>query len=301
VSFTLAGSGRSVLGTRCAGPLASDVQPEIPTPTLPLSRVLSGNTTIDMTASAAFSSNGFAGTIESTLTISLGRPGRVRHLSSESLPAPTQRFREVEATYHASVAGSVVESIRGDGDPGVCSLLGSCGALGTLTLMPRTFKAQGQLTATAPIRRPDRDLLRALGLSRHGNAKGITVLGGVDWTGGGTVQSAIGQGATTCTDSAPLGPGNIILAALDGHIAAEYASAAASTRCPGPEFTTFPPIALGRASVTGLAHRTTTISLTRGGALTDYGYAAHTVPHLVLTLTRARVTSNVFVAPAGTF
>jgi hypothetical protein len=198
--------------------------------------------------------------------------------------------------------------------------LGSCGALGTLTLKRRTSKAQGQLIAMAPVRRPFRDLLRALGLSRRRNAKGITVLGGVNGAGGGTVQSALGPGAepcrapwgrgrnrserlgagaTPCIDAAPLGPGDIILAAAHGDIGAEYASAAADSRRPGPEFTTFPPLALGEASLTGLAHRTTTIALTRGSALTDYGYTGHTVPHLILTLTRSRVTSSVFVAPAG--
>jgi hypothetical protein len=63
VAFTLAGASPSVLQTRCAGPLASDVIPELPVPTLPFAAVLRGRRTVALSAATTFASGGFAGTV----------------------------------------------------------------------------------------------------------------------------------------------------------------------------------------------------------------------------------------------
>ena len=302
VTFTLAGPGPSILDTRCAGPLASDVQPALPTPTLPLQRILRGGTTLDLGALRAFASHGLAGAVDSTLSISLGRAGPAGAPATDIFqgPGPKERYREVKATYRASLTGTVREHVGGDSDPQACALLGSCGAVGTVILLPRVSGAEAELTATAPARAPYRDLLRALGASGRGRADGITAMGGVTWPSGGTVRTDLRQGAATCADSAPLGTGAIQLEASNGRLAAGYAPSGASTRCPGPLVGGAAPfLAAGEIPLPARARRTIRLELTRGRSFTDYGYMARATPHLVLTLTRIRITSRVVVALAG--
>jgi hypothetical protein len=305
VSVTLAGAGPPLLATHCAGPLATDVLSEIPHPTFTFGQIVRGRRTISLAAAGPFSSHGFAGSVGSSVTVSLGVPGPTEPISS-GFPGPTERYRQVQVSYRAALSGSVAERFRGDGDPGACTLLGSCGALGTLTLLPRVTGAEAELTATASLRTPYSDLLHALGASRNGRPNGIRVEGEVAWAGGGAVDSDLHQASTTCVDSAPLGGGQIQLTGTgtsnaDLGLEAEYTPAFVTTRCPEPDIN-LPgsPLAAGLTSLAHPPHGPLRISLHYGGPLSDYGYTGHATPHLTLTLTRIRITTSVLVAPAGT-
>jgi hypothetical protein len=288
VAFTLAGASPSLLQTRCAGPLAGDVTPELPVPTLPLAAVLRGHTSVPISASTTFASGGFAGTVSSSLVVALGRPGAAQRARNLRVPG----IREVQVLYRATVSGSIVEDISGAGDAGTCAPLGSCGLSGTVTLAPHATGVAATLNALGSARTTDADLLAAVGLSTHGRARGILSTGGVTWAGG-TTTAELEQGTTSCTDSAPLGQGFILLGAGGGHLVAEEAAGLGATtgrtRCPGPAATNAGPLATGEIALNRLAHRTVTLALTTGAAFSDDGYDVRTIPHLTITLTRVRV------------
>jgi hypothetical protein len=301
VEFTLAGAG-PLLETRCAGPLDADVLPALPAPRLALRAVLRGHTTLALAASRGFSSHGFAGTIDSTLTFALGRPGKTHRIASGQLfPGGKERYRELVVSYRATVSGSVVAHVTGASDPDVCALLGSCGLSGTLTLMPRATGAKATVTVEAPARRPERDLLAAVGLSDRGDPRGISAYGGVTWNRGGVLDASLTQGYAACLDSAPLAGGFILIALLDGRWGASYTPTGLRTRCPGPEPNAPDILAGARIPRAELARRKIRLSFTVPIPLVDYGYALTTVPHLTVTLTRVHVSSKVDVAPSGLF
>jgi hypothetical protein len=289
VLFTLAGAGPTLLSSRCAGPLDGDVMPAIPTSALALGAVLRGRTTVALAGSRSFASHGFAGTVQSTLTIALGRPGRTQRAQTGN-PAPG--FRQIQVRYRATLSGSVVEHVSGSADPAICTPLGSCGSAGTLTLTPGASGLQANLTVLARARTPYRDLLAAVGLARGRAGKALFTTGAVTWKGG-TVAAELGQGSTTCRDTAPLGPGGIILQAGGGRLQARYLSGFGAlgtrTRCPGPAGTIASSVATAAIPVSQLARRTITISLTKGSTFSDYGYQVRAVPDLTLTLTRVGV------------
>jgi hypothetical protein len=300
VAFTLAGASSSLLGTRCAGPLDGDVVPQLPAPTLPLGAVLRGRTAVALTASREFASHGFAGTVQSSLAIALGRPGRTMRTQPGNA---AQGSRGIQVRYRATLSGSLVERIRGDADPGICAALGSCGLAGSITLRPHATHATASIEATAAPHTPYLNLLAAVGLSTRGRARGVVTFGAVNWRGG-AVQADLAQGSTTCRDSAPLGAGVITLAVDRGRIAAAYepgfASLMARTRCPGPLDTSANFLAAGTVPAARLARRTIRLALSTGATFVDDGYGVRTLGHLTLTLTRVGVSTRVS-SGAGAF
>jgi hypothetical protein len=304
VAFALGDASPSLLTTRCAGPLESDIAPELPVPTLPLGSVLHGRTTVGLGASGSFASHGFAGTVASSLSVSLGKPGRTRPASSGTGAIPTARYRQLAVTYRATLRGSVVAQVLGDSDPAVCAALGSCGLAGMLTLRPGPARVNAAMYFTAPVRRPPRDLLAAAGLSRSGRAKGVQGLGSVNLSRGGEVTAAIDEAGTTCTDATPLRGGTIILASAKGRVGASFLpllGGGIRTRCPGPEADSAVPLAGGAIPLDHLRGRTVTLDLTFGSSFLDYGYDIRSVAHLTLTLTRVGTRTRVITEPAGFF
>jgi hypothetical protein len=292
VVFTLADTSPPLLASHCAGPLDSDIIPALPAPALALAAVLHGRRTISLASSRSYSSHGFADTVQSRLSIRLGRPG---HATTTSAVPEAGRYHEIFVTYRATVAGSVLERVSGDADPDMCTLIGSCGVFGTLTLIPDIAGGKAAIDAIAPAGRPYQDLLAAVGLSTRGSAKGVEAVGQVSWNGG-VLESDLSQGSTSCRDSAPLGPGAITLAAAKGRLEAQYTPGSTfmlRTRCPGPEDAGVQAFATGEIPLTRLAHRTIRLRLTSGASYSDYGYTVRTIPHLTLTLTRVRVSAGV--------
>jgi hypothetical protein len=152
----LADASPSVLQTRCAGPLAGDLESALPSVTVPLSTLTRGQTQLPLKRDRSFAANGFAGTVSSTLSIALGRPGRRR---IQRQRAELQRILTVE--YRAKLAGAFTAAVSGDADEGLCGPLGACGASGTESVAPQSV-GQVEFTAMAGARYPYAQLQRAL-------------------------------------------------------------------------------------------------------------------------------------------
>jgi hypothetical protein len=304
VEFSLTQASPSPLQTRCAGPLMSDVASALAVPAPPLRATLRGALTLDLAGSHSFAAHGFSGSVDSTLTIRLGRPSRSKSVSSTPT-GPTERYRELQLGYRATVAGTVTAAVNGDANQALCGPLGACGLRGTLSLVPAPGPAQGEIFALGPASRPNRDFLTALGLSTAGRANGITVFGSVAWSAGGVITADLDQGSASCRDSAGLGGDFVQFAATRHRLSAHYVAGEASggtirTRCPGP----FAPpggLATGSAPLSILSHRTARLSLDGGQRLIDDGYSGASTAHLplTLTLTRKRLRTLVFGLPQG--
>jgi hypothetical protein len=298
VLFALARATPGLTRTRCAAPLAGDIAHAVGPASVSLRRLLRGNTGISLASSGAFAGGGFAGTVSSTVRLSLGRPttqpepsGRVR--------GPTVRFRSVDVRYRATIAGRVLGSLRGD--PRSCSLLGSCGADGSFELRPGAMRGVLDITAVTRARRPLRDVLTALGLRTGGNARAIATFGSVILSGPGTFDAAFTEGAVSCHDSVASGTVAFALQIAGGSVSATYSPSpdGLHTRCPGPLIDSSTALATGSAPLSLLGRRTAAIPLGAGSTLLDDGYDGRTVSNLRLTITRTRIRTTFQNVPTG--
>lgn len=302
VRFSLAQATPSPLQTRCAGPLIADVASALPAPTASLRATLGGAITLHLAGAHRFAAHGFAGTVDSTLTIRLGRPQRVLSVGLRS-KGRTERYREVQLDYRATLAGSVTTAVRGDAEPGLCAPLGACGLHGTLSVAPAVQAGQASIQAYGPASRPTRDFLTALGLSKTGRAHGIAVAGQLAFTRGGVITAHIDQGSVSCRDSAALGGSSVQLSANRGRLLAQYVTGQGlgnplRTRCPGP-FGPQTTLASGSAPLGVLALRRATLSLDRSAPFIDDGYRGGGSAHLTLTLRRRRLRTLLFRLSRG--
>jgi hypothetical protein len=291
--------------TRCAGPVAADLAAAIPRVTISSRRLEAGHVRLDFRGRRSFASHGFAGTLTSSLVVTVGGPVHMR------LPIPTQPpatkpvlIRVVTETLHARVGGRLSDAISGSSDPDVCVLLDSCGLSGTLTLTPKATVPKAELTASGPASRPYRDFLTALGLSRAGRAGGISVSGEIEWKDAGTVSEAIHQ-AAACTDTAPLADGLVGMVVTGTRIAAQYglglgfgSAGTERTRCPGPSsIGVNGPLVSGSVPRSRLRRRAFTITLHRSAPASDEGYTVRPAGAITLELRRGRVHQTVESLP----
>jgi hypothetical protein len=283
----------TLLQTRCAGPADGDLSGVGPATTIRLDRLLRGHAVLDLSGSTSFASHGFAGTIDSTLRLELGRPSSQPPNVNFPPGIKTHRVRTViEQLVLVRVRGGLTATVRGTGNPIVCDLLDSCGLRGTLGLTGPVREAAAQLIASGPARRPYADFLAALGLSRTGRARGIEVDGSIGWVQ--PVRARLNQDGNVCTDIAltggiavPLGFNRVF-----GGFVGPW-----RTRCPGPTLRDTQPLLGAPLDRTVLRHREFTIQL-RGRAMTsDDGYEIVTRGHLSLVLRRGRITQQVSTAP----
>ena len=263
-----------VLATRCAGPLDGDLAGTVPRVTTPVRSLLRGRTRFNLRGKQSFASHGLAGTVTSTIVLRLGRPQRQPPSSIFPPGIRTQKVRTVSEQLQAGAArGSLAALVGGTADATECELLDSCGLAGTLTLAPSFDHLSGSLHAVGPAKRPYRDFLAALGRG-PGNPRGIEVFGEIGWSQGGTVAEALTQ-AGTCTDSAVLGGGAVILQPHGSGLVADYAPITAPrTRCPGPIVAPGETLATGALARADLRRRTLKLSLSGGPAFQDDGYHA---------------------------
>jgi hypothetical protein len=293
-----------LLVTRCAGPRDADVLSDLPTPTLPVAMLERGRRQISLAVSHPLKAHGFVGSITSTIVLHLGRPGRPRTENNTASAGKTKPGREIDVTYRASLSGSVVEEIRGAANPLECGPVGSCGLTGTITLAPHVT-ASARLTVDASAATPYREALAAAGLG-PGSPGGVTGLGIVEWSGGGSVTSDLSQGPEHCHDTALVGPGGLLIRTGHGRWSVDMFSGGliggpgTSTRCPGPTLTTST-IASNAAPLSSFARPTTRIALTSGSTVGDDGYRVRIVPYLTLTLTRLRVRTKAIRIETGLF
>lgn len=301
LTFTLLTSGGTLLQTRCAGPLDGDLVAFAPTVTLPISVVLRGHTRIDLSGTRAFAADGFAGTLSSTVVLGLGSPQRE---SSGNVKFPpgikTQKTRLVTQQLTVTrVAGSIGELVTGLPDTSLCLGLDSCGLTGSLMARPVPYGASGELEASGPASRPYRDFLRALGDASSGRAAGITVYGTADWQDRGTVTATTNQSGV-CTDTAPLGGGDLSLGVAGGVMSAFYQPQnGLRTRCPGPIAPPDSALAVGAASIRAVDRGTFTLGLHAAGPFEDDGYGVRPQGHLSITLRRGATTQQVMSVPTG--
>lgn len=295
VTMRLLAPGGSLLQTRCAGPADRDLSGASPVTTIRLTRLLRGGVALDWSGSRTFAIHGFAGTINSTITLKLGKP-RAQSVNANFPPGlKTHRVRTViEHLSLVRVRGGLGATVLGTGNPIVCGLLDSCGLRGTLSLTGASRDVSAQLIATGPARRPYADFLAALGLSRTGRARGIGVFGTVDWVQG--VRADMSQDGSICTDTAPTGGVGVALGfggRLGGFIGPW------KTRCPGPVLANAQPLVGAPLDRSVLGHREFTVQLRGKGTLADDGYAIRARGRMSLVLRRGRITQQVSVAPAG--
>lgn len=216
--------GSSLLASRCAGPLDTDLAGAIPVPSLPLASALKGHRSVDLSGVHDFGRGGFAGTVRSTLVL---------HLLGAQTGGPTRIV--VEPLSLVRSTGALTLEIQGAANPDACAVLDSCGAHGTMTLTPRPVSPQGALEAIGSARRPYRDFVAALGLSRRGRPAGIAVTGSVSWARGGTIASSLMQ-SSQCSWTGPLGLGAVLLSVSRGVLSGRYLDLGPlERRCPGPE------------------------------------------------------------------
>jgi hypothetical protein len=287
-SLTLGAAAPSLLGTRCAGPLQSDIANMLPRRVVDVATLMSGRIGVSLVSSADFAVHGLAGTVSSTIRLSLGHP------HTESLPGGSSssrepRLRTVVLGYRAHLDGSVLTRVHGD--PASCAPLGSCGASGTFSLSVHSTPGTLAIGAVTRARRPLRDALTALGLRKDGNPRGIDVIGIFFVDGRARYAVDVNQGAITCRDTGPGGLDTMFLGVTRGRLTAALDSTqqAPHLRCPGPTLVQSSGSASGTARMAPLARHGGTIHLRTGVGFSDDGYAGRTLPDLTLTLSRPKL------------
>lgn len=293
VTMRLFAPGGMLLQTRCAGPTDGDLSGVSPVTSIRLARLLRGGVALDLSGSRTFASHGFAGTINSTITLKLGK-ARPQSVNASFPPGvKTHRVRTViEHLNLVHVRGDLGATVRGTGNPIVCGLLDSCELRGNLTLTGPSHDVSAQLIATGPARRPYADFLAALGLSRTGRARGIGVFGTVDWVQ--EVRADESQDGSVCTDTAPTG-GIAVALGFGGRLAGFIGPW--RTRCPGPVLANAQPLVGAPLDRSVLGHREFTIRLRGMGTLADDGYGIQARGRMSLVLRRGRITQQVTVEP----
>jgi hypothetical protein len=296
LTIRLLGRGGSLLPSRCAGPIDDDLSGASPAVTVPLARVLRGRMTIDLSGTRTFSTHGFAGTVSSTLTMKLGKPQVQSGNGSVPPGIKTRRIRTVsEQLTLVGVRGGLGATVRGTSDPIVCSLLDSCGVNGSLSLSGGVRGATANVTATGPARRPYRDFLAALGLSRSGDPHGIQVFGSVSWIG--DVRASMTQAGSACSDTAATGGVGVPFTLGPGPGGGFVGTW--RTRCPGPLFENTGSLLSSSPDRAALGHREFTLDVRGRGASSDDGYMIVVHGRLSLRLRRGRITSQVLTQPGG--
>lgn len=290
-----------VLETGCAGPLGADVAGALPTPRIRVADLVRRTTALDLSGTRSFAAGGYAGTITSTLRLLVDQAD-ASNLTPSGSRGSGQRERLVAVTYRGRLTGAVPVAIGGVVDPIACSLLSSCGASGSLDLR---LGLNVEITEEAYARasRPRRDLLAALGLSRSGNPRGVSVFGGGGWHAAGTLTAALRTAAGLCTDTTAGPSGSIALSTSPTRARVEITSGDLSssnlrTRCPGPGLVT-EPIASGSSSLRYPLAKRLAFRLTQGASSQDDGWTMRTRPRLSLSLTRTSVRTTLFRIPTG--
>ena len=298
VSVGLGHADPPFLGTRCAGPLDADLAAALPSRTVALSRILRGRDTIDLTGMKRFAAHGLAGTVRSTIVLRLRRPRRPSSSPGASLPPGAKRTRVATVNYRIThIDGAAEATVRASPLSAVCGPFDACGLQGTLDLTPgATSTGSADLIATAPLRRPKRDLLAALGVGRGGNPSGIRVEGGGLASGHGVIAADLTQPGTSCRDQASLDQVTLELRKRADRLTVSLSPGASAagplrTRCPGPALGSHQ---LTSASLPLTVLRRPAFTANFGGVSFSNGpYRVSTRSSLTVTLHRTTVTFQI--------
>jgi hypothetical protein len=298
VSVGLRHADEPFLGTRCAGPLDADIAAALPSRTVALSRILHGRDTIDLTGVQPFAAHGLAGTVRSTIVLRLGRPRRSSGSHGSSPPPGVKPTRVATVNYRVTdIEGSAEATVRTSPLSAVCSPFDACGLQGTLDVTPgQTSIGSAGLIATAPLSRPKRDLLAALGVGRRGNPSGIRVEGGGIASGHGEISADLTQPGGACRDQTGLGQVVLELRKRADRLDVSLSPGASAagplrTRCPGPALGSHQ-LTSAALPLTVLRHPTFTAKL-EGESFSNGPYQVTTRSTLTVTLRRTRVSTRI--------
>ena len=305
-----------VFRSRCGGPIESDLLAALPSARIDRATLLEGRTSVDLSGTRTFAAHGFAGTVRSSLSLRLGRARAevpIRTFATPPRP-PTSALRTVTAVYRVErVAGSVETTFGSVAERSLCEPLDVCGASGSVRLEPLVSSGRATFFAYGSARRTTgHDLRAALGLVRGRHARGITALGGADWTqdGGHASESFTDAFGNTCRDSAPLGAGFMTFWVGPRRVFAGYGRGPDSgfdplrTRCPGPSLLDAAqdhPLAAGNVSRKAFRKRSVVITLARGRTFESQPYRGESRPALTIVLRRLSVREHVDFVPVGVF
>ncbi|MGZ4324539.1 MAG: hypothetical protein ACXVHJ_21710 [Solirubrobacteraceae bacterium] len=296
-SLTLAAAEPSVLATRCAAPLQSDIANQLARRVVDVASLSHGQIGVSLASSSDFAVHGLAGTVTSTIQLRLGRPHTQRASTQGSSPKQP-KVRTVQVEYSAHLNASVL--IRTHGDPTSCAQLGSCGANGTFALRVHSRPGKLLLFAFAGARRPLRDELAALGLRKHGNPRGILIAGAFLVRGPTSYAVDVTQGAHTCKDTGPAGPGVFLLEGTGGSVSATFSQGppVLHLRCPGPIISQDNGFASASVRIARLRHGGT-IHLRTVRNLRDDGYTVRTSANVAMTLAppKVKITTDALRSP----
>jgi hypothetical protein len=301
VTIGLAHARTAFLGTRCAGPVDADIAAALSSQTVALSRILHGSHTIDLRGSRRFAAHGLAGTVTSTLVLVLAHPGRSSNSGGSSPPtSPSKAKRRITKVHYRVVrlGGSAVSTVRTSAVAAVCDPFDACGLHGTINVVPGpTLSGVAFIDADAPLSRPKRDLLAALGLTSDGNPSGIGVAGVGLATVRGTVSADLTQQNDVCRDQVGLREFVVLLYRHANRLVVSLSPAVSQaddplrTRCPGPNLAR-PRFTRASVPLSVLRHPTFTVRF-HGSAFSDGPYQVTTRSSLSIILQRTKVTTQV--------
>lgn len=196
------------------------------------------------------------------------------------------------------VGGSAIATVRSSALAAVCSPFDACGLQGVIDVAPGTSSGGSvYLTATAPLRRPKRDLLTALGAARGGNPSGVSVQGGGDASLRGDVTVDLTQ-ENACRDRVELRQAGIQLQQRSDRLVISVSPAASQaedplrTRCPGPEIGS-DHLTSASVPLSVLRHHASFAVALRGEAFSDGPYRVTTRSTLTVIMRRAKVATQI--------
>jgi hypothetical protein len=310
-TFRLLDSTTDLVATRCAGPTDAGINAAVPQAKIPIAVLERGRMSLPFTGTARFSAGGFAGTVSSTIVVKLGPPRRQQDSSGSSGQSSGSffgprvkrvRYRTASETLKLlRVRGRIDATVSGVANPTICSLLDSCGLVGTIALQPRPATGSAALFVSGRARIPDRRFLAGLGLDRASRPLGAT--GVIAWQDPGQAAVRLTQGSQTCNAATPYGGSVVNVQSVGQRFALALATQSPlRSECPGPFFNTAEGgTVLATASVprSVFGRRTFSIRLHAGGDLTDDGYVMRLRGSLTLTLRRGRLSQRIDRAPVG--
>jgi hypothetical protein len=286
--------------TRCAGPTVGDVRALLPTQLINPRKLRRGQR-LDFAADGTFASHGFAGTLHSDVSMTVGRSQRFGTddtITDETVDPASRRRLEVDYRVE-SVAGEVVTGVAGLADPDLCGPLDACGLLGSVTLSTHAASGDATVFASASRRHSAADLRRRLGLAPGRARRGVSAAGIVDWEDSGSVTSALTRaGAPACSDSHPLRGGGLVLSFGPRSVRARYSGGAdftgvdaLRTRCPGPGVfdVATGALATGTVPLSAFHRPRVTLRLTTGVEYRSDGYEGRVRPDVTVVLRRVAV------------
>ena len=295
----------ALFGTRCPGPVDADVAGLVPTARLTPPQLATGRTSIDLTGERSFASHGLAGTVRSSVVLTLGTPRRPQR--DRTPRGRGRKFQFAMADYAIeTVTGRVGLTFAGLPQPELCDALDACGLGGTIEASLAARDGHATLAAFGSGRLSRRQMLRRLGIARGGRAARRRAEGVGQWAGGGTLATGVSRGGTpACRDEAQLPGGALQLAEHGSRLTVSYLTGLAPgdelpLRCGGPsgaDAGATSSLASGSVSSSVLRRRRFAVRLRRGGSFTGEGYRGSSSADLTVVLRRRRVSFRSFRLP----